>query len=95
VPDDGESRRTITAWYRSIELDEYASDDIFIDLDDECFRYLLGHLAAAETGFRRFISMTALTSSFDGLLGRGKGAFSGYRAGEACASPERGESTEG
>jgi hypothetical protein len=29
-------------------LDEYASDDIFIDLDSECSRYLLGNLAAAE-----------------------------------------------
>jgi hypothetical protein len=50
VPDDGEPRRTITAWYRSIVLKEYASDDIFIDLDSEGSRYLLGNLAAAEAG---------------------------------------------
>jgi hypothetical protein len=31
-------------------LDEYASDDIFIDLDSESSRYMLGNLAAAEAG---------------------------------------------
>jgi hypothetical protein len=35
-------------------LDEYASDDIFIDLDSECSRYLLGNLAAAEAGVLPF-----------------------------------------
>jgi hypothetical protein len=29
--------------------DEDAPDDIFIYLDSECFRYLLGNLPAAET----------------------------------------------
>jgi hypothetical protein len=50
VPDDGEPGRTITAWHRSVVPDKYASDDIFIDLDSECSRYLLGNLAAAEAG---------------------------------------------
>jgi len=48
VPDDGEPRRTITAWHRSVVPVEYASDDILIDLDSESSRYLLGNLAAAE-----------------------------------------------
>jgi len=50
VADDGEPRRTITAWHRSVVPDEDAPDHIFIDLDSECSRYLLGNLAAAEAG---------------------------------------------
>jgi len=48
VPDDGEPRGTITAGYRSVVLDEYAPDDIFIDRDSERSRYLLGNLPATE-----------------------------------------------
>ena len=50
VPDDGEPGRPITAWYRSVTLEEDAPDDIFIYLDSECSRYFLGNLAAAEAG---------------------------------------------
>jgi hypothetical protein len=48
VPDDAEPGRPITAWYRSVVPDEDAPDHIFIYLDSECSRYLLGNLAAAE-----------------------------------------------
>jgi hypothetical protein len=48
VPDDGEPGRTITAWHWPVVPDKDASDDIFIDLDSESSRYLLGNLAAAK-----------------------------------------------
>jgi hypothetical protein len=40
----------ITTGYRSVTPDEDAPDDILIDLDTECTRYLLGNLSAAEAG---------------------------------------------
>src|SRR5260370_37459436 len=44
--------------------------------------------AALSRGPRQWVLLTDLWV-------RGAGAFSGYRAGDTCASPERGESTEG
>jgi hypothetical protein len=35
-------------------LDEYASDDILIDLDTKCAGYLLGNLSAAEARVASF-----------------------------------------
>jgi hypothetical protein len=58
-------------------LDEDPPDDILIDRDTEGTRYLLGNLPAAEAGFRRFISMTASISSFDGPLGPWRRRFLG------------------
>jgi hypothetical protein len=64
VRDDGEPRGTLTAWYPSVVSDEYASHDIFIDLDRECSRYLPGNLVRQpKRGFRRFISITAPMNS--------------------------------
>lgn len=51
VPKDGEPGRTITTWHRSVVPDKYASDSIFVDLDSESFRYLLGNLASRSGGF--------------------------------------------
>jgi len=53
-------------------LDEDPPNDILIELDSEGAGYLLGDLAAAAAGLRRFISMTASMGSFDGPLGPGR-----------------------
>ena len=58
--------------------DESASDHIFIDLDSESSRYMLGNLAAAEAGIAPLhLGNRAPMSSFDGPLGPGRRRFLG------------------
>jgi hypothetical protein len=47
---DGREPRRPAAWSRSVVLDEYAADDIFVDRDREGARQVLGNLAPAEGG---------------------------------------------
>jgi len=60
-----------------VVLDENASDDIFIDLDSESSRYLLGNLAAAEAG----VSLLHFDNRANEFSGRtfGSGAPSLFR----------------
>jgi hypothetical protein len=45
---DGREPRRPTAWSRSVVLDEYAAEDIFVDRDREGARQVLGNFPAAE-----------------------------------------------
>src|SRR5258707_15765826 len=66
LPNDAEPRRTVSPGYRSVVLDEYASDDILIDLDTERAGYFSAIFRQPKRGLRRFISTTASMSSCEG-----------------------------
>ena len=59
------------AGLRPVVLGEHTAHDILVDLDAEYKSELLGDPPAAESGFRRFISMMAAVSSGAGPFGPG------------------------